>query len=299
VLFLGLVAVNAAAQPAGNWSTETRPPASASTAPAAATPALPVDPSAQVVVQVSAALTEDGQAIDQGLVWHVFLDNPDPAVKPRLVRQSREATPSFRLDPGEYLVNAAFGRANLTRRIVVTSGRPMNERFVLNAGGLKIIATLSGSESALDRAVSYDVFSEERDQTGNRMRIVAGAKPGRILRLNAGQYQVISTYGDANARVLTEVSIEPGKLTEATLTHAAARISFRLVTRPGGEALPEVGWSIQSAQGELIKESVGAVPTHVLAAGKYVVVARRQGRAYRAEFTANAGDNTAVEVVAR
>lgn len=264
-----------------------------------ASPAATAAQSDQTTLHVAALLTEEGQPIEQGMVWHVFRDNPDPAGKPRLVKQSRDAQPVFQLEPGEYLINGAFGRANLTRRIVVATTQPMNERFVLNAGGLKIAASLPGSDPAADRAVSYDVYAEERDQAGNRIRIVTAARPGRILRLNAGLYQVISTYGDANARVLTEVSVEPGKLTEATLTHAAARISFRLVTRPGGDALPEVSWTIQSAKGELVKESVGAVPTHVLAAGKYVVVARRQGRAFRAEFTAASGDNSAVEVVAR
>ena len=175
------------------WSTETRQPGSAEA----------------VAVQVSALLTDDGQSIDQGLVWHVFRDSADPAVKPRLVTQSRDAAPRFRLEPGEYLINAAFGRANLTRRFTVLPGKPMNERFVLNAGGLKITATLPGSDPAAERAVTYDVFSEERDQAGHRVRIVSAARPGRIVRLNAGLYQVISTYGDANARVMTEITVEP------------------------------------------------------------------------------------------
>ena len=250
-----------------------------------------------MAVQVSALLTDDGQSASTR-VWSraVFRDSADPAVKPRLVTQSRDAAPRFRLEPGEYLINAAFGRANLTRRGGLP-GKPMNERFVLNAGGLKITATFPGSDPAAERAVTYDVFSEERDQAGHRVRIVSAARPGRIVRLNAGLYQVISTYGDANARVHDRDYGGAGKVTEATLTHAAARISFRLVTRPGGDALPEVSWTVQNDPGELVKESVGAVPTHVLAVGRYIVIARRQGRAFRAEFVANPGDNSAVEVV--
>ena len=44
-------------------------------------------------------------------------------------------------------------------------------------------------------------------------RIVDGVKQGVILRLNSGIYHVVSTYGDANAHVRTDVTVEAGKLT--------------------------------------------------------------------------------------
>ena len=48
--------------------------------------------------------------------------------------------PTLRLEPGDYVVNVAFGRANLTRKITVSSERAVQERFVLNAGGLRLYA---------------------------------------------------------------------------------------------------------------------------------------------------------------
>ena len=50
--------------------------------------------------------------------------------------ESHEASPFLKLQPGEYTVNAAFGRANLTRKITVKAADgPPFEAFVLNAGG--------------------------------------------------------------------------------------------------------------------------------------------------------------------
>ena len=85
--------------------------------------------------------------------------------------------------------------------------------------------------------MSYDIYSDERDKYGQRMRVMSGAKPGLVTRLNAGIYSIVGTYGDANAIARADVTVEAGKLTEATLTHAAARVTFKLVTRAGGDAI--------------------------------------------------------------
>ncbi len=157
----------------------------------------------------------------------------------------------------------------------------------------------SRGEAIADNAVVYSVLSDERDQFGNRITVLPSARPGATVRLNAGLYQVQSTYGDANAVVRGEVAVEPGKVTEATLVHSAARATFRLVTRPGSEALSDTQWSIVGSQGEVVKESAGALPTHILAPGIYAVVARRLGQSFRREFTVQAGETVSVELVAQ
>lgn len=254
---------------------------------------------AQVTLSLSAVLTEDGQAIDQGVVWHVFRERPGADGKRPLVSQHKEALPRLRLEPGDYMINAAFGRATLTRKVTVAAGKPMVEKFNLNAGGLRIKAVLASGEPAPDRSVVFDVLNEERDQAGNRIMVISAARPGLIMRLNAGVYQVVSTYGDANAKVRAEVTVEPGKLTEAALSHTGTKVTFKLVGREGGEALADVSWSIVDTKAETVKEAVGALPTHILAAGRYAVLAKHQGRTFRAEFTAKAGESAVVEVVAR
>ena len=122
-------------------------------------------------------------------------------------------------------------------------------------------------------AVSYEIYSGESDQLGARRRIMSGARPGLIMRLNSGIYHIISRYGDANAVVNADVTVEAGKLTEVAITHPGATVTFRLVTCAGGEAQSGAQWAILDSEGEVIKESAGALPTHVLAAGSYVAPA--------------------------
>ncbi|HEY8128819.1 MAG TPA: hypothetical protein VIF39_08930 [Hyphomicrobium sp.] len=246
-------------------------------------------------LRLVALLTGDGQQIDQGLVWRVF-QTGGQAGKSKLLVESHEASPFVKLQPGEYTVNAAFGRANLTRKIIVKADGPPFEAFVLNAGGLRLSA-LVGGKPAPPGAVTYSIFSDDRDQFEARSAIIGGAKPNLVIRLNSGIYRVVSVYGDANAKIETDVTVEAGKLTETTVTHSGGKVTFKLVTRSGGEAMPDTHWTIQTEDGETIKESVGALPTHVLAPGKYQVTATSGGHLFQNSFEIKDGDNVSVEVL--
>jgi len=246
-------------------------------------------------VRLVALLTGDGQQIDEGLVWRVF-QTMGPAGKAKLVLESHEATPLVKLQPGDYTVNAAFGRANLTRKIAVKHDGPPYEAFILNAGGLRLSAMVAG-KPALPGAVSYSIYTDDHDQFDNRSVVISGAKPNLIIRLNSGIYRIVSQYGDANARIEADVTVEAGKLTETTVSHTGGKATFKLVTRSGGEAVPDTRWSIQTEDGEMVKESVGALPTHVLAPGKYVVTASSGGHLYKSDFEIGDGDVKSVEVL--
>jgi hypothetical protein len=257
-------------------------------------------PEANTPAQVNlvALLTVDGQRIDQGLSWRIYQETPGKKGQPKLLMTKTDASPTLSLKPGDYIVNAAFGRADLTRKITVAPGATTSEKFVLNAGGLRVKAIVGGTAPA-PNTVSYDIYSGERDQSDNRTKIVGNLKPDVVIRLNAGIYRIVSTYGDANAAVEADVTVEAGKLSEATVTHAAARVTFKLVAREGGEALPDTQWTVQTSEGEVVKRSVGALPTHILAPGTYSVVAKSGGRAFKRDFTVADGDTSQVEVLMR
>lgn len=310
---------SSAQQPPATWQTETNSRAPAVAAPSASdmrpTPPAPELPNTTIVprspsdqkpsvggvgqVTLTALLTEDGQGIEQGLVWRVFHSKPGLDGKPRIISTHREASPVLRLEPGEYIVNVAYGRAHLTRRVTISKDRGSQERFVLNAGGLRLTSALVNGEHLNERAVTYDIFSDERDQYGQRQLVMSGVKPGIVIRLNAGIYYVVSTYGDANAVARADVTVEAGKLTEAQLSHAAAKVTFKLVARPGGDAIADTQWSLATPQGEVVKESIGALPTHIIAPGSYTLSARNAGDVFQRTFTVQSGQTAQIEVVRR
>jgi hypothetical protein len=285
------------APPPALRGTQGDPPGSATTS-TVPRPIGPTEARTSGLVTFRAHVTDEGPPLDQGVIWRIYLDKPGPDGRYRLVSQHRDATPQLRLDAGEYWVNVAYGRANLTRRVTVTPGRVAAERFVINAGALKVSATLASGEAAADNQVALTIYSDERDASGNRIVVLSGARPGILIRLNAGVYQVQSLYGDANAVTRGDITVEPGKLTEATIVHPAARATLKLVTQPGGDALADTVWTIVGSQGETIKETAGALPSHAFAPGVYGVIARRQGQTWRRDIQLQPGEAVLVEVLA-
>jgi hypothetical protein len=274
----------AAAPPAGG-STQQPGPAGSS------------GPTPPVPVTFRALLTETGPKVESGLVWRVFSLEPAPNGTRKLISTHREANPTAALPPGEYLVNAAYGLSNLTKKVRVESGRSLKETFVLNAGGLKLDAVLADGQPLPAGSVHFDILSDEEDQFGHRRTILGNAKPGVVIRLNAGAYHIVSLYGRANATVRADVTVEPGKITDATIKHAAAPVTFRLVQKAGGEALADTKWTILTPTGDVVKEVAGALPTNILAAGNYAVVANHNGESYTSRFTVATGEAKQIEVV--
>ncbi|MEO0811186.1 MAG: hypothetical protein AAFW82_11270, partial [Pseudomonadota bacterium] len=111
-------------------------------------------------------------------------------------------------------------------------------------------------------------------------------RPGRITRLNSGIYRIVSRLGDANAIVASEVTVEAGKLTEATVLHEAAKVTFKLVQSAGGDALADAQWVILNRSSDkVVKKTAGALPTHIFAPGDYAIRASWEGNTYESDFT--------------
>jgi hypothetical protein len=267
--------------------------------PAAKTAAAPPAPIQRPVpVTFKALISETGPSLQSGLTWRVYASKASTEGSGfKLLSTHREATPTAALLPGEYLVNAAYGLSNLTRRIKVESGRSLEETFVLNTGGLKLAALLPSGEGLPEGAVKIDILSDEEDQFGNRDKILANAKPGVVIRLNAGAYRIESLYGDANAVVKADVTVEPGRVTEAAIKQTGSKTTFKLVQSLGGEALADTKWTILTSAGDVVKENAGALPTHILAPGSYAVVADHGGLSYTRKFSIESGETKQVEVV--
>ncbi|MGH6734873.1 MAG: vWA domain-containing protein [Methyloceanibacter sp.] len=259
-------------------------------------PPAPPQPLRPVPVSFKALITEVGPSLQSGLTWRVYNAKASANGTYELVSTHRDATPTAALLPGEYLVNAAYGLSNLTKKIKVESGKSVEETFVLNTGGLALRGVLADGSPCPEDSVRFDILTDEEDQFGKRRTILADAAQKTVIRLNAGAYHVVSLYGDANANVGVDVTVEPGRITEATIKHTGAKITFRLVQILGGEALADTKWTILTSAGDPVKTAAGALPTHILAAGSYAVVADHGGQSYTRKFSIEPGAAKQIEV---
>ena len=204
-------------------------------------------------------------------------------------------TSSPTLPVGTYLIHAAYGLASSTRRVSLASGT-YAERLQISAGALKLSGAIEGVPIPSDR-LSFSVFVPLANDSEGRL-VAEKVKPGDLVRLPEGNYHVVSTYGDSNAIMRTDLRVELGRITEATLNHRAATVTLKLVAQPGGEAFAGTSFSVLTPGGDSIREAIGAFPSVTLAEGDYVVVARHDGRVFTREVKVESGINGDIEVVA-
>ena len=248
-------------------------------------------------ITLAAQLTAEGAEISRGLVWRIFSPRPGPDGKLPLVASAQGGSSVFQLEPGSYLVHASFGRAGATKRITVGSDSKY-ESVVLDAGGLKLNAELVGGVRVRPSLLKFSIYEAKTDTKGQRALILPDVSPNTVIRLNSGNYQIVSTYGSVNAVTRSDIKVEAGKLVEATVEHHAAELTIKLVRESGGEAIADTSWSIVTDSGDPVREVVGAYASMVLAEGEYTIIAKNRDRLYQKDFKVESGRNQDVEVIA-
>jgi hypothetical protein len=249
-------------------------------------------------VHFEARLADGGAPMKYGLSWRVFRPIAGPDGKLPLLASAEGGSADLELEPGEYFVHVAFGRAGATKKLVVpASGDVAAQTLVLDAGGV-VLNAVSGSDNRIPVSeLKFNIYSTEVREDGERGLIMGDVKPGEIVRLNSGTYHIVSNYGDINATIRADIQIRAGQLTKATLQHKAAKIALKLVSQEGGEAIADTAWSILTGSGDSVSESVGAFPVVILAEGTYTAVARHKDKIYQRDFTVAPGKNQDVEVL--
>ncbi|MET0313079.1 MAG: hypothetical protein ABW275_01660, partial [Hansschlegelia sp.] len=228
-----------------------------------------------------------------GVQWRIFTDQPDSNGEHLLVAESVEAQPKFDLDPGNYIVHAVYGLVSAAKFVTIAPSRPSTQRLVLDAGGLRLNAFVGDRRMPADEIA----FTLSRDVGGVAEKVAEKVKPGELLRVPAGAYHVVSSLGDANANIEVDLQVTAGKLTDAQVHHKAAGVTLKLVKTPGGEELAETSWTILTPGGDVIRDSIGALPKTMLAEGDYTAIARHDGRMFQRNFAVKTGVDATVEVM--
>lgn len=243
-------------------------------------------------VQLSAVFAGEQRPVPSGLIWRLYEEKLDGS-QPTLVEKSTAPTPSFSVRPGNYVVHAAYGFAGSSRRIAVGSGLVV-ERLAISAGALKVGGAIGETPITANR-LAVSVYVPIGSNSEGRL-VVGNVRGGEIVRLPEGTYHVVSTYGESNAITRADLSVEAGRMTEATLNHRAATVTLKLVAAAGGDAFAGTAFSVLTPGGDVIREAIGAFPSVTLAEGDYVLIARHEGQVYTREFKVESGLDRDIEV---
>jgi hypothetical protein len=287
------------APPSGPASIPSLPPTLTQPSIAAVPPVLAPQGAAapgQAVLSLTARYGKDLPVISNGLVWRVFADKPDETGTFKMIREDRGATPNIVLPPGGYVVHVAFGLVSAVRSVTLKAETD-RESFLLPAGGLRIEGRV-GTSKIPQNQISFAIYKGSQFEVGERASLVPNVSAGDVVLVPEGTYYIVSNYGDANSVVRSDIRVQAGKLTDVTVTHRAAVITLKLVSDTGGEALANTAWSVITPGGDVIKESIGAFPSVVLAEGEYRAIAKNEGKVYERPFNVVNGVDGEVEVVA-
>lgn len=270
-------------------------------------PAAAATPVARTPLRLSATLAPGGPVVKNGLIWRIYNERAEPDGSYRLFGQSTDPEIIVSLPDGRYMVHVSYGFASAMRTVTV-AGQPSSERLILNAGGLEV-AGVMGDAPIPPQKLSLSVFVPDHGNAEAKL-VVAGAKPGQIIRLPEGMYHLVSTYldtvgvgsltpvSDTNSVISADLRVQAGKLIKATVTHRAAVLTLKLVNATGGEALANTSFTILTQGGDIIRELIGAFPSLVLAEGDYLLIARHDGKTYQTDFKVQAALDRDIEVLA-
>lgn len=284
------LALAAVAAPAAAQSPFTMPPAAPPQAPANLK-------SGEGALLATARYGSDGSAINGGLHWRVYADRPDQTGVFRLVKEDSSPQPTFVLPLGNYIVHVTFGLAS-TAKPVQVSRDAAREVFDISGGGVRLEGKV-GNAKIPPGQISFDIYQGSQFEQGDKRPIAANVTTGAVVLVPEGTYYIQSRYGDGNSVVRSDIRVASGKLTDITVTHRAAQIMFKLVSKRGGEALANTDWAVLSPAGDTITETKGAFPRVILAEGEYKVIARNDNKVYQQDLTVIPGVDGEIEVLAR
>ena len=230
---------------------------------------------------LAARLRENGGLIRLPVSWTVRAVDGLTGRAGRVVYSGDLPIADFHPGRGEYEVDVRYGYRRARQRIRILPGQQLYVTFILNVGGVRALTRLENIGPV------HEVRAEQRVYalTGKgRGRLVAkSARPGRIMRLGAGDYRIESRFVPGNAIAASRVRVKPGILSSLELT---ARAGLARVEPAGGA--DESRWMLRDADGLWRHEGRGAASI-VLAPGSYVMKASIGGQRIERRFSISAG----------
>jgi hypothetical protein len=244
-------------------------------------------------LSLRATYGERGGEIAHTMLWRVYAVRGTEAT---FITQSDQPRPSFTLAPGDYAIHASHGLASATRQLSISDGNA-SATLAINAGELLVSGYLGVVENPIPtHRQRLAVFIPTANNSEGKL-VTDNLRPGTALRLPEGTYHLVSTYTGSNSIIRTDVKVDTGKVTQASVNHRAATMTLKLVRSIGGVALAGAQWTIATPGGDIVAEAVGAFPNVDIAEGSYSVLARFKDRDYRGTMKVEGGINRDFEIV--
>lgn len=225
-------------------------------------------------LELTARLAEDGGLVTRNITWTIRHATGEPLF------ESEAGSVDISLAPGDYIINAEYGAAQVSRSVSIPPRSRLVVSFVLEAGGLSIHSRMGKTDFPALRP-RVRVFA----LPGGRM-VALEDTDGGITRLPAGRYRIESRAAAGNSVAVTDVEVRAGLVSTIAITHKAglARLSFV------GSPSAEVSWDIADETGRRVASESGLNTNIVLIPGTYTARAAVGTELLTARFRIAAGE---------
>ena len=275
----------------GNVDARPAAPA-ASAAPAAPAPApkAPVEDTGPPGLKLTATLGAGGPAVIVPLAWRVRKASDPAGAAP--VAAARASNLDVELPAGSYVVEVAHGLVKASETVEVKAKGATRSAVALQAGAIRVTATLQNGTPALDQAVF--AISDVPAGTAAARTVWSGGADAPPVILPAGTWRISAELD--RARTERQVTVAAGALIDAVLPLGAGRLRAKASDREGGPPLDPVTFKITEDDADSpdgrreVARSTITEPEFTLPAGTYYLTARHGQTETRERVLVNAGD---------
>jgi hypothetical protein len=247
-----------------------------------------------VSLHVQAVLAEGARkAVTGPVTWTVteLFNDKKPG---EVVGSKTEASPTFSLPPGKYLVTGKMGEAQGQETVELTSA-PVTVNVNLNAGVLRVNLIPYAGAKVVSDPVHWELFNYSRG-SGAKARVSEANAPAWEFILPAGGYVLRAAYEGTLSELV--VPLAAGQTFNYTLNLYAGTVKTAAVTEKGGGFKDPVSWEVVRAadRTQLVTSASSPSGQFTLREGRYIVLARQGNLAGEAPLEVKAGKSSSVKV---
>jgi len=215
------------------------------------------------------------------------------------VETSYDATPTFQVPAGQYVLHVTHGEATASQYVELGS-TGVRVDLIVGAGHLKLTPVMSTGGPAIVKDVRWQIFTVAEEPDDRKLLTTTYDSIGEF-DLPAGSYVVVLTRGEAMVENI--ITVTPGQTDKHTIVLNAGLVIPTPYMVEGGPVIDkDTTWEIfspENVEGERkkITTSYDLAPKFSVLAGEYLVRLTRGLATKDMPVTVKPGESTKVNVV--
>jgi hypothetical protein len=215
-----------------------------------------------------------------------------------VVARDKNATATFKLPPGKYVVEGIWKAIVVQRDVEVPSGKPLTTLFNFNAGTISLKMIPYTGAPAITSAVKWELYFMRKGAGANLQdsdKLFMVVAPTQQFSLPAGHYVVRASYGGTSADLV--MPVEAGHSYKYTINLYSAKVTFSAAGTDKNTT-----WQVLRArpdndgQHRMVASQTGESPTFLLREGKYIMRVSTGDKKGEEPFEVKAARNSTVKV---